>query len=281
MLSSLPPSVALVAPDIPAPSSSSHHRDDGRDVALDSLVIAPDRKSLRGTVVVRNIAFEKRIALRFTADDWQTVSEVAAEYLEPCSGNSGFDRWQFFIKLQDLLARIENITMLLAARYSVDGREHWDNNRDRNYRIQFRRERPASRAASDPGTSTAPTRSMATPLTHSFTDHLKRELTRLADDDFGGRLPLRNEPTDASATRSSSLASRYDMDAALKNRGTGMRAAPPLAANPYFHPASGAESPSGSYTSLPVVPNSAIAHPAHSLVPSSFVRLNPCVGLAA
>ncbi|KAI3606999.1 carbohydrate-binding module family 21 protein [Moniliophthora roreri] len=36
--------------------------------------------ALEGSLLVRNIAFEKQVYLRFTLDDWATVSEVAAKY---------------------------------------------------------------------------------------------------------------------------------------------------------------------------------------------------------
>ena len=46
------------------------------DVALEDLSLATDGMSLIGRVRVRNIAFEKWVAVRFTFDRWQMTSEV-------------------------------------------------------------------------------------------------------------------------------------------------------------------------------------------------------------
>lgn len=52
------------------------------DVLLESLHLSPDASSVDGTVRVRNIAFEKNVAVRFTFDDWQMTSEVLARWVE-------------------------------------------------------------------------------------------------------------------------------------------------------------------------------------------------------
>lgn len=52
------------------------------NVYLETLALPRTRPpALRGTVLVRNIAFEKRVAVRFTLDDWQTTSEVACRHV--------------------------------------------------------------------------------------------------------------------------------------------------------------------------------------------------------
>ena len=60
----------------------------GRGPALDANVyletVTLPRKNpptLKGTVLVRNIAFEKTVLVRFTLDDWQTISEVICTYV--------------------------------------------------------------------------------------------------------------------------------------------------------------------------------------------------------
>jgi hypothetical protein len=111
---------------------------DLRDVAVENIDLVGT--TVEGTVRVRNIAFEKWIAVRFTLDKWQTTSEVTARYKESVP-KSAFDRFMFSIKLADVLSRAEEKTLFLAVRYSVAGREIWDNNSGRNYQVRVVREK--------------------------------------------------------------------------------------------------------------------------------------------
>ena len=115
--------------DVPALPSLA---EDTRDVAVESIDLVGT--TVEGVIRVRNIAFEKWIAVRFTLDKWQTTSEVTARYKE--SLFDGMDRFTFAIKLADALSRAEEKTLYLAVRYSVAGREIWDNNNGRNYHVQ-------------------------------------------------------------------------------------------------------------------------------------------------
>jgi hypothetical protein len=108
--------------------------EDTRDVAVESIDLVGTMAE--GTVRVRNIAFKKWIAVRFTLDKWQTTSEVTGRYKESLQDGT-FDRFTFSIKLADVLSRAEEKTLYLAVRYSVSGREIWDNNSGRNYQVKF------------------------------------------------------------------------------------------------------------------------------------------------
>ncbi|KAJ7042085.1 putative phosphatase regulatory subunit-domain-containing protein [Mycena alexandri] len=110
------------------------------DVKLQALMLSEDGTSVTGTVAVRNIAFDKWVAVRFTFDDWQTTSEVTGRYSHSLPGGA-VDVFAFTIRLNDLLARIEGKIMMLAVRYTSAGREMWDNNGGGNYRATFRRVR--------------------------------------------------------------------------------------------------------------------------------------------
>ena len=68
------------------------------------------------------------------------MSEVSADHLE--SMGQGTDRFVFTIKLQDVLAKIEEKTMFVVVRYTTAGREIWDNNDGQNYRIEFKKGPP-------------------------------------------------------------------------------------------------------------------------------------------
>lgn len=130
---------------------------------------------LSGSVLVRNLAYEKYVAVRFTLDEWQTVSEVRARHVvslpslpsvfaSPLSykttlgdlaarstNHHGWDRFSFMIRLEDYGHNLGSRVLWLAARYSVDaihpaspievpalGGEWWDNNDGGNYRVAFR-----------------------------------------------------------------------------------------------------------------------------------------------
>ncbi|KAI0248371.1 putative phosphatase regulatory subunit-domain-containing protein [Lactifluus subvellereus] len=131
------------------------------NVHLESVTLPPARPPvLRGTVLVRNIAFEKHVGVRFTLDDWTTVSEVLAAYAGPVApsetlagtnqgktvgdligslATSGWDRFNFAVKLEDYEAYLWQRTLYLVIRFSAPGTgEWWDNNSGDNYRITFR-----------------------------------------------------------------------------------------------------------------------------------------------
>jgi hypothetical protein len=141
---------------VPAPNSSPY-----ANVHLESVSLPPARPPvLRGTVLVRNIVFEKNVGVRFTLDDWTTVSEVLATYTGPVAsletlagtnqgktvgdligstGSKGWDRFNFAIKLEDYEAYLRQRTLYLVTRYTAPGvGEFWDNNSGDNYRITFR-----------------------------------------------------------------------------------------------------------------------------------------------
>lgn len=135
---------------------------------------------LSGTLLVRNLAYEKHVAVRFTLDEWQTVSEVRAQYvtsvpsLPPVFSRSslskttvgdlvalgtdkcGWDRFSFLIRLEDYTHSLGSRVLWLAARYRVNstylsptdvsgpGGEWWDNNNGGNYRVAFRAAQPIS-----------------------------------------------------------------------------------------------------------------------------------------
>jgi Carbohydrate/starch-binding module (family 21) len=140
---------------VPAPNPSPYG-----SVHLESVTLPPARPPvLRGTILVRNIAFEKHVGVRFTLDAWTTVSEVLATFSgsvaprETLAGThqgktvgdligslaSGWDRFNFSIKLEDYETFLWQRTLYLVVRYSAPGvGEWWDNNSGENYRITFR-----------------------------------------------------------------------------------------------------------------------------------------------
>ena len=180
MTTSIPAHISLVLPGFP--NNILPELGSDRDISLETLEIAADWKSLKGTALLRNIAYEKRLSVRFTLDDWQTVSEVTGEWTCTLVGGT-LDRWSFSIKLQDMLTRIEDRKMFIALKYSVNGCDIWDNNHGRNYRAEFKREAArhqavvgGTRAARHEWSVTNPGQAM-----ERMAD-LRRELDRLVAD---------------------------------------------------------------------------------------------------
>jgi len=143
---------SLVPPPNPSPYANVH---------FESVKLPPaNSQALRGTILVRNIAFEKHVRVRFTLDEWATVSEVTARYSGPVtametlagashgktvgdlvgpSAASGWDRFSFAIRLEDYELSLWRRTLFLAICYvAPDVGEFWDNNSNQNYRITFR-----------------------------------------------------------------------------------------------------------------------------------------------
>lgn len=106
------------------------------DVFLESIFLDDDRKNLKGIIRVRNIAFEKWVAVRFTLDWWQTTNETSATYKDSVEGGA-FDRFQFSLKLQDMMNKIEEKNLFICLRYMAGTREIWDNNNGSNYHVTF------------------------------------------------------------------------------------------------------------------------------------------------
>ncbi|KAK0500997.1 putative phosphatase regulatory subunit-domain-containing protein [Armillaria luteobubalina] len=140
---------------VPSPTTPR----EGSNVILESLTLPQSTLALKGTLLVRNISYEKQVYVRFTLDDWQTTSEVAARYQTSlpslpilsktnltigdlaagvaAGGPAVWDRFEYTIKLEDYASSLIDRTIFLVARYSAGGGEWWDNNAGKNYRVAF------------------------------------------------------------------------------------------------------------------------------------------------
>jgi len=65
----------------------------------------------------------------------QHVSHIPAG----TTGDEGWDRFSFTIRLEDYKRKIEERLLHLCVRFSVDGHEWWDSNKGENYRFNFKR----------------------------------------------------------------------------------------------------------------------------------------------
>jgi len=130
--------------------------------------LAPTSPYLTGTILVRNVPYEKHVAVRFTLDDWQTTSEVRARHVvsvpilpwekahsrtigdavgmlanarNSASTPPTWDRFSFNIRLEDHAYKLHERVLWFVGRYTASGEgggEWWDNNSGSNYRVGFK-----------------------------------------------------------------------------------------------------------------------------------------------
>lgn len=115
------------APSLPSP---------WQPVRLQNLELLPSGCMIKGTIAVLNLAFQKRVSVRFTFDGWKTVSDVAAEHFQSLlrSHTIVYDLFSFMIDAKspplDTHGRLQ-----ICVSYQVVGEEFWDNNAGENYVI--------------------------------------------------------------------------------------------------------------------------------------------------
>lgn len=90
-------------------------------------------QALAGTVKVKNLSFEKSVRLRVTFDTWKTHTDVDCVYVEDAYPSSYSDTFSFQVPLPEELPPHEWVEFAVC--YEVDGRQHWDSNHGRNYRV--------------------------------------------------------------------------------------------------------------------------------------------------
>ncbi|KAM6120871.1 LOW QUALITY PROTEIN: protein phosphatase 1 regulatory subunit 3D [Phoenicopterus ruber ruber] len=94
---------------------------------------------LSGTIQVRNVAFEKQVSVRYTFNQWK-AHEVCAHWhssIPEKTGQDQVDIFTFFLPVPPFLLQLCSVVQF-AARYRVNGREYWDNNRGKNYSLTCR-----------------------------------------------------------------------------------------------------------------------------------------------
>ncbi|KAJ1302707.1 hypothetical protein OPQ81_003022 [Rhizoctonia solani] len=145
------------APLQPVPHPDAH-------VHLAAMRLLGTRMS--GSVLVKNVSFNKRVSIRYTFDNWETTSEVSAAWSSPNAladlpqGDlkpfgeeeteldiargilvhvpQGWDRFTFNLKLDDVAPYLSARSLLVAVKFEASGvGEWWDSCGGRNYRFEF------------------------------------------------------------------------------------------------------------------------------------------------
>lgn len=92
--------------------------------------------SITGYIRVVNLAYEKSVVIRYTEDEWKTFQDIPADFVFSMTQDS-IDVFVFTIFLQTKTS--ETSIVELAVRYQTAGKEYWDNNQNKNYRINLRK----------------------------------------------------------------------------------------------------------------------------------------------
>ncbi|KAK2142808.1 hypothetical protein LSH36_912g01030 [Paralvinella palmiformis] len=102
------------------------------NVALENVILKD--YTLVGTIKVKNIAFEKKVAIRYTTNGWKSFRDVNATYVPTSNkGSLPYDTFSFELEVspkQDTASKLE-----FAVLYSVHDNEYWDNNSGQNYEV--------------------------------------------------------------------------------------------------------------------------------------------------
>lgn len=90
-----------------------------------------------GAVRVRNVAFEKQVAVRYTFSGWRSTHEVQARWRGPAGAQGSEDVFAFGFPVPPFLLELGS-QVHFALRYRVAGAEYWDNNGGRDYSLTCR-----------------------------------------------------------------------------------------------------------------------------------------------
>lgn len=109
-------------------------------VYMEAIHLSSEGSMLVGQILVKNIAYHKNVAVRFTFDNWHTISETKAFHETRFNDETNpkdptYDRFTFHIKLRDFIN--DSSTFYFCVRYNVANQEFWDNNSGNNYRVNF------------------------------------------------------------------------------------------------------------------------------------------------
>ena len=117
----------------PSTSASFMHRVLTSFVCLENARVDSSRGLLTGTIRVRSIGFEKKVAVRISYNNWSTYFEIPASYVQD-SHDGTTDRFSFSAVFPSSM--VANDKAQFAVRYETHaGTTYWDNNHGENYVI--------------------------------------------------------------------------------------------------------------------------------------------------
>lgn len=99
---------------------------------LQSIKLSPEKNALVGLIMVKNLAFEKKLSIKLTFNNWRSSLIINNITYSKSFASVNFDQFKFVIPLEHMP---KNIDLQFVIRYDVDGRTYWDNNSTRNYHL--------------------------------------------------------------------------------------------------------------------------------------------------
>lgn len=113
---------------------------DENSVSLENVIVRESENCLLGTVKVKNLAFDKDVAIRYTTDNWKTQEDVVCSYVDQpgLAVRNLYDTFRFQLALPDKETGSNQIEFCV--KFSSDGHEYWDNNAGSNYIVKKKRE---------------------------------------------------------------------------------------------------------------------------------------------
>lgn len=114
-----------------------------KNVILESVGLIDDEEQehdiLKLTIQVRNIAFEKKVNVYFTFNDWETVEIQEAKYRSSEKNDRDQSIDKFTLKIDTDCDGESTCNIQFAIQYLVDHQEYWDNNNGDNYSLKVDR----------------------------------------------------------------------------------------------------------------------------------------------
>ncbi|XP_006873463.1 PREDICTED: protein phosphatase 1 regulatory subunit 3D [Chrysochloris asiatica] len=126
-----------LVPDFPPPVEAADFSERLRRQLVCLERVTCSDMGLCGTVRVRNVAFEKHVAVRYTFSDWHSAHEAAARWRGPGDSAGTEDVFAFSLPVPPFLLALGS-RVHFALRYRVAGSEHWDNHDGRDYTLTCR-----------------------------------------------------------------------------------------------------------------------------------------------
>lgn len=105
-----------------------------------SLYDLGDKLELNGVANIKNLAYEKKVQIVYSTDQWRSVKVADARFEKYYSygytsvespNDQGIENWTFRVTIPERIQSVE-----FAVVYSVNGQEFWDNNFGQNYLVQ-------------------------------------------------------------------------------------------------------------------------------------------------